>query len=99
MTALSADCQAVPLPEEGVSMCTPTHCMLRLNRRDISGIDTIEVDIWTTLVPPNGVTAATVWLGSAPPNTRVFQRTAEFDVPFNITLLNATTYLVRAGRQ
>ncbi len=71
---------------------------LRSHRRDASGIDTIELDIWTTLVPPNGFTAATIWADSAPPNARVFNRTAQFGVPLNVTLLSATTYLVRASR-
>ena len=69
----------------------------RLHRRDALGIDTIEIDIWTTLVPPNGFTAATVWAGAAPPDVRVFDRTAQFGVPLNVTLVCATTYLVRAA--
>ena len=72
---------------------------LRSGRRDASGVDTIELDIWTTLVPPSGFTAATVWSGSAPPDARVFDKTAQFGVPLNVTLVNATTYLVRAARR
>jgi hypothetical protein len=58
-------------------------------------VQTIALDIWTTLLPPNGFTAQTVWSGSAPLDTRVLNRTAECNVPFDVTLVNATTYLVR----
>ena len=68
-----------------------------MRRADALGVQTIAVDIWTTLLPPNGFTAQTVWLGSAPPDTRILNRTAQFNLPFDVTLLNATTYLVRKG--
>jgi len=75
-----------------------TRSLLRVHRRDVSGIDTIELDIWTTLVPPNGYTAATVWADLAPPNARVINRTAHFGMPMNVTLVNATTHLVCVAR-
>ena len=62
---------------------------------DASGAQTIVLDVWTTLVPPNGVAAQAVWSGSAPPDTRVRNRTGQFNMPFDVTLINATTYLVR----
>ncbi len=59
-------------------------------------MDTIEVDIWTTLLPPDNFTAATVWRDLAPPDGRVWSRTGQFNVPMNVTFVNATTVTVRA---
>ena len=68
------------------------HC-----RRDADGMDTIEVDIWISLLPPENYTAATVWQDLEAPDTRVLDRTGQFDLALNVTLLSATTYLVSAS--
>jgi hypothetical protein len=63
-------------------------------RPGTDGIETIEVDIWTTLLPPGNFTAQTVWQDQAPPNARVWNRTGQFNVSMNVTFVNATTYTV-----
>ena len=66
-----------------------------LCRRGADGIDTIQVDIWTSLLPPENYTAPTVWQDVEAPDGRVYARTGQFGLALNVTLLNATTYLVR----
>ena len=60
-----------------------------------AGIDTILVDVWTSLIPPNGYTPDTVWATIAAPNPRVWEKTGAFSVPMNMTYVNATQSLVR----
>ena len=67
-----------------------------LDRPGADGMDTIEVDIWVTLLPPGNFTAATVWADLAPPDGRVWNRTGQFNVPMNVTFVNATTVTVRS---
>lgn len=64
------------------------------DRRGAHGVETIEVDIWTSLLPPENYTAATVWQDVEAPDDRVYSRTGQFGLALNVTLLNATTYLV-----
>ena len=53
------------------------------------------MDIWTSLLPPENYTAATVWQDVEAPDSRVYDRTREFGLELWVTLLSATTYLVR----
>jgi len=71
-------------------------CALMCHSPGSDGIDTIEVDIWTTLLPPDNFTATTVWRDLAPPDGRVWARTGQFGVPMNVTFVNATTVTVRS---
>ena len=73
-------------------------CILSSMRdsRGADGVDTIEVDIWTELLPPGNFTAATMWQDIAPPDGRVWSRTGQFNVPMNVTFVNATTVTVRS---
>ena len=64
-------------------------------RRGEDGIETIELDIWTTLNPPWGWSTEEVWEVVAAPDARVWSRTAQFNMPFNVSLVGAVTYLVR----
>lgn len=59
------------------------------------GVDTIHVDVWTTLIPSNGRTPQSVWSNIAPPDARVWQATSKWGFSMNITFVNATTYYVR----
>ena len=62
------------------------------------GIDTIEVDVWVTLIPPNGYLAPTLWNTLLAPDPRLAAQTGTYGVPINITsLVSATNYLVRAS--
>ena len=63
-------------------------------RRGADGVDTIEVDIWTSLLPPENYSSASVWSDVEPPDARVWTRTGQFNLPLHVTLLNSTTYLV-----
>ena len=60
-----------------------------------AGIDTILVDVWTSLIPPNGYTPDTLWNTIAAPNPRLLAKTAAYNVAMNMTYLNATQSLVR----
>jgi hypothetical protein len=65
-----------------------------------AGIDTIQVDVWVTLIPPNGYLAPTLWDTVLAPNPRLAEQTAAYGVPMNITsLVSATNYLVRGIRR
>jgi len=62
------------------------------------GIDTIQVDVWVTLIPPNGYLAPALWDTVLAPDPRLVATTAALGVPMNITrLVAATNYLVRAS--
>lgn len=62
-----------------------------------AGIDTILVDVWTSLIPPLGYTPDTIWTQLAAPDPRMWEKTRAYNVPMNMTYLNATQSLVCHG--
>ena len=75
--------------------CADTECIGFRSATQAAGIDTILVDVWTSLIPPNGYTPSTVWQTIAAPNPRMWDKTGAFNVSMNMTYVNATQYLVR----
>ena len=59
-----------------------------------SSIDTIYLDVWTTLIPSGNYTAPVIWQYLQPPNARLWLATKAKGFATNITFLNATQYKV-----
>ncbi len=60
-----------------------------------AGIDTILVDVWTSLIPPNGYTPDTLWTLLESPNPGILEATGAYGVPMSMKYINATQSLVR----
>ena len=58
-------------------------------------VETIYVEIWTSLNPAGTLTPQQMWDLVASPDVRVWEATEQWDVPMNLTFLNATSYKVR----
>ena len=68
---------------------------MRCRRLLADQVDTIHVEVWTSIIPAGTFTPQTVWAPIAQPDARMWEVTRKWGVPMNLTFLNATTYYVR----
>ena len=57
-------------------------------------VETIQIEVWTTIYPARNIAPQQLWQKVEPPDTRMWEATKFHGFPMNITFLNATSYQV-----
>ena len=64
------------------------------NRLLADSVDTIQIEVWSTIYPARNITPRQAWQKLEAPDTRLWEATKVYGVPMNVTFLNATSYKV-----